>query len=222
MKMTGLYKLSLILLASTALCGAVARGQGKTLTQADIEVNFYGALNGMISSNNTPEKTPSNSVGGMIEFRFIRNPLLGFEATYSYSRPSQTSVTFPVGTPVGLPPGAIYGYTTYSTTTQQITGDWVFSKQVRKLRPFPLAGIGGVFTGNSSSMYGTQSSANLAYVYGVGLDWRLLSRVGLRLQYRGNIYKLTSSGDIFPGSANFSYRIRARLKPTPQELEKLL
>jgi ABC-type Co2+ transport system permease subunit len=33
------------------------------------------------------------------------------------------------------------------------------------------------------------SSSKAVFVYGAGLDWRLVSHFGLRIQCRGNIYK---------------------------------
>lgn len=192
------------------LCGARLLAQTGKQTQAeigDIGVSFFGALNGTVTSNNTLQQNPGDSLGGMLELRIIHSPLLGFEGTYSFTRPSDSALICPIGTPVG-PQGAQQPcpiLTPFSTNTQEFAGDWIFSRRLGHFMPFALAGLGGVFTGNPQNSAYTQSSANLAYVYGVGADWRVLPRVGLRFQYRGNLYKLPNISREFPSTNAFMH-----------------
>jgi opacity protein-like surface antigen len=96
---------------------------------------------------------------------------------YSYTGP----------TPAGSTPGP--DAESVSANAHQITGDWIFSARVANLRPFALAGIGLLLTEPASGQSGTTSSTEAVYVYGGGLDWGLLPHLGIRLQYRGNVYK---------------------------------
>ncbi|MGA9583852.1 MAG: hypothetical protein WBQ95_00915, partial [Terracidiphilus sp.] len=57
--------------------------------QTDVALSLYGAFSGTTNGNGTTQ-SPANSAGGMIELRHIRNPLIGYEATYSYNRANQT------------------------------------------------------------------------------------------------------------------------------------
>ena len=184
--------------------GGVAQAQAgrqarKQADFGDVGVSLFGALNGTVTSNNTQQQTPGDSLGAMLEVRIIHSSLVGFEGTYSYTRPSDTALICPIGTPAGsqIP---CPSFATYSTNTQQITGDWIFSRKIGHFRPFVLAGLGGVFTGNPQNSVYTQGSANLTYVYGLGTDWRVLPRIGLRFQYRGNLYKLPNISRQFASS----------------------
>ena len=56
--------------------------------QTSVGLSLYGAFNQSTSGNNTAQ-SPSNSAGGLIELRHTSNPILGFEATYSYNRANQ-------------------------------------------------------------------------------------------------------------------------------------
>lgn len=205
----GWVAFTLGMVALAVLGGAGSQAQtGKQTRQeddfGDIAVSLFGALNGTLTNNNTQQQVPGDSVGAMLEVRIIHSSLVGFEGTYSYTRPSDTVQICLFGTPAGsqIP---CPSFTPFSTTAQQITGDWIVSRRLGHFRPFALAGLGGVFTGNPQNDFYTQSSANLAYVYGVGTDWRVLPRIGLRFQYRGNIYKLPNISRGFASSSAFMH-----------------
>jgi Outer membrane protein beta-barrel domain len=153
--------------------------------QTDIALNLDGAFSSTATAQLDSEDTPSNSAGGMLELRHIRNPFVGYEATYSFNRANQVYAF------LGLCPAHLCPVSpvAVSATAQEITGDWVFSARTGKLRPFALAGAGFLLTDPTSGQSYTQSSNTAVYVYGAGLDWRLRPHLGLRLQYRGNVYK---------------------------------
>jgi opacity protein-like surface antigen len=166
--------LSFILVA--ALC-ATARAQ------TDLALNLYGAFSGTTNTNTTGNATftesPSNAAGGMFELRHIRNPLIGYEATYSFNRANQVySANCSLCTPVGV-----------SANAHEITGDWVVSLHAANLRPFGLLGLGLLLNQPTSGQAETRSSNQAVYVYGAGLDWGVLPHIGLRFQYRGNLHR---------------------------------
>ena len=57
--------------------------------QTSVAVSLYGAFSGATNGNGVQE-SPSNSAGGLFELRHISNPILGWEATYSYNRANET------------------------------------------------------------------------------------------------------------------------------------
>jgi opacity protein-like surface antigen len=192
-----------------ALTGAAARAQ------TSIAASLYGAFNASTSGNGT-QQSPANQGGGLFEFRQIKNPLVGYEATYSYNRANQSYFYSFV-----CPCGQVGSYTESASVpanAHEITGDWLVSLRVAKLRPFALAGGGLLLnvpsassvtlttrsiTGGTSSV-ATRISAEAVFVYGAGLDWELLPHLGLRLQYRGNVYKASDLSNVFTSTNAFT------------------
>ncbi len=175
-------KPAFLMLFLAAFSGIAARAQ------TDVAVSLYGAFSGTTASNGNQE-SPSDSAGGMIELRHISNPLVGYEATYSYNRANQVyTPPVPLGCPVGVSPCSVAPFPV-SANADEITGDWLFSARATNIRPFALVGVGILLTEPTSGQSETQGFHTAVYVYGAGLDWKLLPRLGLRVQYRGDIYK---------------------------------
>ena len=171
-------------------------------SQTDAALSVYGAFNGTVSGNGTTQ-SPANSAGGMIELRHLVHPWLGYEATYSFNRANQNDFNS-----VNCPGSSLcnsFTAASISANAHEFTGDWVVSVKALNLRPFALAGVGlllEVPTGGmlTTSCYftstpsvcppaPTKTSTRPVFVYGAGLDWGLLPHIGLRFQYRGNLYK---------------------------------
>lgn len=164
------------------LAGAVA-----AQAQTDVALSVYGAFHGTTSGNGTIQ-SPANSAGGMIELRHISNPLVGYEATYSYNRDNQTYApaagigTCVQGVQCGLPASV-------KANAHEVSADWIASVHIANLRPFALAGVGMLFNQPTSGQSNTTSQTKPVFVYGAGLDWGVFPHIGLRFQYRGNLYK---------------------------------
>jgi opacity protein-like surface antigen len=210
MRMKAIF--SAILPASLALLGVVAAS-----AQTDVAASVYGAFSGTTTGNGV-QQSPSNSAGVLAEVRHIANPLLGFEGTYSYNRADQTygcnlcvvpvSSACPTG---GCPPGPPISI---PANAHEITADWIPSIHIANLRPFGVLGVGALLNvpaGSNVVVTGgvaddavsvpTQTSTKAVYVYGAGLDWGILPHIGLRFQYRGNLYKAPQLTTLY-GSAN--------------------
>lgn len=178
--------LSFILVA--AICAAAH-------AQTDLALSVYGAFSGTAGPGLGIQDTPSNSAGGMIELRHISNPLVGYEATYSFNRANQVYVgNCSLCSPVAV-----------SANAHEITGDWLISVRAANLRPFALAGIGLLLTQPASGQSNTTSSNELVYVYGAGLDWGLLPHLGLRFQYRGNVHRAPLITTNYAGASAHSF-----------------
>lgn len=190
--------------------------------QTSVALGLYGAFNGATSGNGT-EQSPANQAGGLFEFRQIKNPLVGYEATYSYNRADQgygnTSYACPVTG--SIPPCTTSHTAAILANAHEVTGDWVVSLHLANLRPFALAGGGlllnvpsggtvnsetcGSTCSSSSSAAATSTSFAGVFVYGAGLDWELLPHLGLRLQYRGNLYKAPAIANAFSSTNAFTH-----------------
>ena len=83
------------------------------------------------------------------------------------------------------------------TSITEFSGAYVFSPfHFEKIEPFLLAGGGALrfspgnqFIDGNSSPFGAARQTSMAFLYGGGLDYRVWKRIGVRLQYRGLIYK---------------------------------
>ena len=183
---------ALIILASTALASA----------QTDLALSLYGAFSGTTNAAGFTV-SPSNSAGGMVEVRHIANPVLGFEGTYSFNRANQK---YTAGATCGLPCGNITS-ANIKADAHEVTVDWVPSVHVANFRPFGVLGIGALFDvpQNGQTSVSTQTSTKAVYVYGAGLDWGLAPHLGLRLQYRGNLYKTPDVTTLFTSADKFRH-----------------
>lgn len=172
--------------------------------QTDVALSLYGAFNGKTTGNGTAQ-SPSNAAGGLIEVRHIRNPLIGYEATYSYNRANQTYMATSYACPVGvLPPCAAPAPAAISANAHEISGAWIASVHVANLRPFALAGVGLLIDVPAGGQASTNTQTKPVFVYGAGLDWGLIGPLGLRFQYRGNLYKAPDLTKLYTSTGAFT------------------
>jgi opacity protein-like surface antigen len=182
-----------------AQVGAAVHG----VSQTDVAVSLYGAFSGTTNGNNTVQ-SPANSAGGIIELRYIGNPIAGFDVAYSFNRANQDyKYTIPPSCPAPGPCQSPQG--SVSANAHEIQGDWVVSLKIANLRPFGLVGAGLLLDQPASGQSSTSSSTKPVFVYGAGLDWGLLPHIGLRLQYRGNLYKAPDLTKLYTSTGAFTH-----------------
>jgi opacity protein-like surface antigen len=219
----------------TAFLMAVVTLTGSSAcAQTDIAANLYGAFSGRTVAGSTSNASggallsPSNAAGALIEVRHIRNPLVGYEATYAYNRANQLEIVNS-NTPPACPVGKCINIDTVAAVpanAHALTGDWVASVKLANFRPFAQAGGGVLFhvpaagtvpipytacigtsptceQGTTNIPTNTQTTG--VFVYGAGVDWRLLPHLGLRLQYRSNVYKRSSLLKEFSSESAFTH-----------------
>ena len=179
------------------LVGLSVASSAAARAQTDVGLSLYGAFHGTTNGNGTVQ-SPANSAGGMIELRHISNPLVGYEATYSYNRANQTYTACGTITP-------LCSQQSVSANAHQVSGDWIVSVHVATLRPFALTGIGVLFNQPTSGQTATTSDTKPVFIYGAGLDLGLLGPLGLRFQYRGNLYKAPDLTKLFTSTNAFTH-----------------
>jgi opacity protein-like surface antigen len=184
--------------------------------QTSIALSGYGAFSGTTTANGT-QQSPANQAGGLVELRHISNPIFGFEGTYSYNRANQRYQNTPIGCPAS---GCAISYENVKSSAHEITADWTPSVHIANLRPFGVLGVGVLLDvpdssqatvvttgpgGTTTTTSGTKTSYKPVYVYGGGLDWGLIPHFGLRLQYRGNLYKAPNVTNLYTSADAFTH-----------------
>ncbi len=173
------------LLGTILLLASSARAQEGFLRH---EVGVQGTGIFTKDSNQNGTLQHSTDTGGFIvNYRFHFNGWLGAEASYGYDRNTQQNFT----------PSGNFGI---QSNVHQATGALVVNLPVyvARMRPYVLAGAGALVfdpTGNTGGFVsGAQRQTRPAFVYGGGVDYRLVRHVALRLEYRGFVYNRPDFG----------------------------
>ena len=191
------------------LAGVAAWSGAGACAQTDIAASIDGAFSGTTTSGLYAQR-PSNSAGGLLEVRHILNPLVGFEATYSYHRANQVSTYIGPIHPCPISPtGGVVNCSNppivIAANAHTITGDWVVSRKKRSLRYFALAGGGVLFVVPGGGQMYTSTATEFVFEFGIGLDWELASHFGLRLQDRANIYSAPNLNTFSTATGDLTY-----------------
>lgn len=205
-----------------ALCAAVSLTAN---AQTSVGLSVYGAFSGTTTGNGT-RQSPANQAGGLFELRHIANPIFGYEATYSWNRANENEslngaspLTCAVGSSLCPPPPV-----SVPANAHEITADWIPSVHVANFRPFGVLGAGVLLDVPTTSQVAvtpctgpactgtapptnvpTKTSTQAVYVYGAGLDWGLLPHLGVRFQYRGNLYKAPDLDKLYSSTGAFTH-----------------
>ncbi len=191
-----------LLLAAAAMAATCFAGAALQ-AQTDVALSVYGAFSGTTNANGV-QQSPANAAGGMLEVRHISNPVLGFEGTYSFNRANQHYAALLDCPGIGCPTTLA---ASVKANAHEVTFDWIPSIKLANFRPFGVLGAGLLLNVpvSGQSTFETQTSTKAVYVYGAGLDWGLLPHLGLRAQYRGNLYKTPDVTKLFGSSNVFTH-----------------
>lgn len=151
----------------------------------DVSISGAGVFSRTVSSSSgtvTDKPTESVAVFGTIRYHF--NRLHAAEINIGHTRNSQL---------FEIPPDT---YRIISDITE-FSGAYVFTPfSAGKWQPFLLGGVAGLrfSPGNTyidqvQTNLGQTSATTLGFLYGVGTDYRVWGHLGVRLQYRGLLYK---------------------------------
>lgn len=177
--------------------------------QTSVAVSALGSFKTNSSSALT-RQVPSNSAGFMIELRHISSPLFGYDVAYSFRGADQLyeyigpipAVCSPTECPAG---GAPPNSQPVNADAHALTLNWVVSLPISNFRVFALAGGGfEKFNPSGSQAGSTQAQTKGLFDYGAGVDWTLLPHLGLRFQYRGDVYKAPQLATAFESTDKFT------------------
>jgi hypothetical protein len=178
------------------MVGGVAKGQ------TDLAASVYGSFTGSVTGNGVTQ-SPANQAGAMAELHHQSNPLVGYDVTYSWNRANQTYTGGQVtcGLPCGNQPTTETVHV--PANAHEVTAAWEVSLKVLNLRPFLLAGGGVLFHQAAQSSSSTMNHTAGVLVYGGGVDVGLVPHLGLRAQYRGNVYSAPQLSTAFSSTKAF-------------------
>ena len=169
----------------SGILGAVLLVALSARAQDDFMRNEIGVQGtGFFTKNSQQNGTLQHSTdtgGFLVNYRFRLNGWLAAEANYGYVRDTQQNFT----------PSGNFGI---QSNVHQATGALVVNipVYVHRVRPYVLAGAGAlVFDPTNAAggfVSGAQRQARPAFVYGGGVDYKLVRHVALRLEYRGFVY----------------------------------
>lgn len=186
---------------SQAQANSARRAQtGESSAQIDFGASFYEALN-KSSTGDGVQQTTTNAAGGMIEGRYIKSPLVGFEITYAFNPENQTisPTTSNCGYECANP------VTPLKVKANEVGLDWVFSKKFGPLRPFAVGGLGFFISSPAKSTYEVNTVVRPAYIAGGGVDWGILPHLGVRVQFRDNFYKAPDLSAFYSSTGVFTH-----------------
>jgi opacity protein-like surface antigen len=158
--------------------------EGGGLSRSEISVLGTGLFQRDTTGNGITQRT-TESGGFLGGYRYHLNRVFAVEANYGYSRNSQI---FAAG-----------GFNSrVQTNIHEVMGDLVVTSPVSifRVKPYALAGAGGLIFDptNAVRVAGAGTEAKAAFVYGGGLDLRLLPHISLRGEYRGFVFHAPSFG----------------------------
>lgn len=207
--------MTLAMVATMALTGAAkaqdsAPADGKTGTattrravesssQTDVGVSGFFAMTSGTSGLGT-KQTPSNGAGGLVEVRHISSPLLGYELAYSNGVANQKYEPETGACKLTCQNPTIK----LDSKSTSVAIDYVVSKKMGNLRPFAVAGVGFFIVSPGTTPYGNNTSIRGAYNYGGGVDYAFSKHLGVRAQFRGNLYKAPNTSQIYPATGKFT------------------
>lgn len=153
------------------------------------EVSIQGTANLPRNSTNIDIPHDATKSGGfLIGYRYHLNSWFALQGDYGYTRDTQKYFD------------PFFGETDIQANIHQLTGEAVITApSSSRVRPYGLAGIGGLFFRPTNSLsnnfigIGNGSGNNQtkpAFVYGGGVDFDISKYLAFRAEYRGLIYKI--------------------------------
>ncbi len=156
-------------------------------SKSDVAVSATGILS-KNSSGNGITLDPTKSAGFLASYRYSFTQHSAVEVNYGYTRNSQ------VFTSGGATPRV-------SNNMHEVTAAYVYKFNKfggERFQPFVLAGTGAiVFSPRNSvtnQVTGADTQAKAVFLYGGGVDYKLMKNVALRGEYRGLLYNAPDYG----------------------------
>jgi opacity protein-like surface antigen len=167
-------------------CASGAKAQENVLNRSEVNVQGMGFFT-KDSQGNGFSQHSTDTGGVLVGYRYHFNRWLAVDGSYGYARNTQENFATGVSSNV-------------QANVHQVTGALVVTapRSVFRLKPFVLVGAGALVfdpTGSArASVVGVNQQGKGAFVYGGGVDYKLVSHVALRLEYRGFVYNRPDFG----------------------------
>ena len=166
----------------TAMGVAVAQ-EGK----ADVTLSGMAAFSKDTSGNGI-DQAVTNSGGFLASFRYNMRGRSGVELNYGFLRDSHLYTNT-----------SSLAFNEQQANVHELTGAYVYRlNRVWKVNPFVLGGGGFLIfkpiSTSTLSVAGVSTDVKGTFLYGAGVNYRLTDSLGLRLQYRGLLYKSPDFG----------------------------
>jgi hypothetical protein len=163
----------------------------KQLNRIDLGITGMGVFNSSTSGPTAPfnynvTDTPSNGGGVLIDLRYIKSPLVGFEFNYTYARNAQNYNYIANNTGTQTP-----SVLNVQVNSHEYSAGWVVhTPKVFGIGTFASAGIGTTaFKPTSTGGEGAQEQARMTYYYNVGVEQQVINpHFGFRAAFRQSFY----------------------------------
>jgi Outer membrane protein beta-barrel domain len=172
----------------------------RQLDRIDLSVSGVGTFNSNSSGTaivdavpTTVDLHPGNTLGVLVNLRYIKSPLLGFELNYGYARYTDTFTPFGILPPPGQP---ALSAGVQQNTSEYTAGYIAHLHPLLGVKPFASVGLGTLaFRPTPRGGEGLIKQARAAYYYSVGAEQTVFSpHFGIRVQVRQVFFKAPDFG----------------------------
>ncbi len=176
----------MVLLTAVAASAQVTR-LDRQLSRIDVAASGYASITKSSSGTNYlgdgVSLDPATTLGALVQIRYTKSPLLGFEGTYSYARYTE-NFTSSSGNSFSSPFGVQTNASEYSL------GYVAHLPSLLGVQPFASVGAGSTaFKPTPLGGQGLPERALLTYYYDLGVDDQFLPHFGFRAQFRQAFFK---------------------------------
>jgi opacity protein-like surface antigen len=176
----GIGVVGVCLLAAVSIAAAQ---EGK----ADVAVSGMAVLT-KDSSGNGIDQAVTNSGGILGSFRYQIRRNAALELNYGHTRNSQIYTN-----------GSAFTFQEQQANVHELTAAYVYQfDRKKKLNPFVLGGGGFLLfrpiTTSTHSLVDPQNETQGTFLFGLGANYRLTDALGIRVQFRGLMYKAPDFG----------------------------
>jgi opacity protein-like surface antigen len=176
---------------------SIAAGQEGRM---DVAVSGTGVFT-KDSSGNGVDQAVTNSGGILASFRVKVRDHSELELNYGHTRNSQIYTN-----------STAFSFEEQQANVHEITAAYVYQfKRRNKLNPFVLGGGGLLLfhpiSVSTHSIPGAATDTEGTFLYGLGTNYRLTDKLGLRLQFRGLIYKAPDFGVVTSSTGSWTHTV---------------
>jgi hypothetical protein len=182
-------------LATVSTAFSQTTALSRQFDRVDVAVSGIGTINKGVSGNNyvsqSVTENASTTVGALVQARYTKSPLIGFEFNYSYARFNETYSGSPFSGSASPP----LPFGVQSNASEYSLGYVAHLPTLFGVQPFAAVGAGATaFKPTPLGGQGLTEQARATYYYTIGADDQLTRYFGVRAQLRQSFYKAPDFG----------------------------